>query len=68
MNEVVVALRDGSASKVKAESKGLKVMNLSDAAEWADVIDSTPDELQAAIYKNHIEQEQGEHQLRLPMA
>ena len=32
--EVVVALRDGSASKAKAESKGLKVMNLSDAAEW----------------------------------
>ena len=44
-------------SKSKAESKGLKVMNLSDAAEWADVIMIlTPDELQAAIYKNHIEQ------------
>ena len=35
--EVVVALRDGSASKEKAESKGLKVMSLSDAAEWAEV-------------------------------
>ena len=35
--EVVVALRDGSASKAKAESKGLKVMGLSDAAEWAEV-------------------------------
>ena len=57
VKEVVVALRDGSASKVKAESKGLKVMNLSDAAEWADVVMIlTPDELQAAIYKNHIEQ------------
>jgi len=55
--EVVVALRDGSASKAKAESKGLKVMNLSDAAEWADVaMILTPDELQASIYKNHIEQ------------
>ena len=55
--EVVVALRDGSASKAKAESKGLKVMNLSDAAEWAEVaMILTPDELQAAIYKNHIEQ------------
>ena len=55
--EVVVALRDGSASKAKAESKGLKVMNLSDAAEWAEVaMILTPDELQASIYKNHIEQ------------
>ena len=32
--EVVVALRDGSASKAKAESKGLSVMNMSDAGEW----------------------------------
>jgi ketol-acid reductoisomerase len=57
VKEVVVALRDGSASKVKAESKGLKVMNLSDAAEWADVaMILTPDELQATVYKNHIEQ------------
>jgi ketol-acid reductoisomerase len=32
-------------------------MNLSDAAEWADVVMIlTPDELQAQIYKNHIEQ------------
>ena len=57
VKDVVVALRDGSASKAKAESKGLKVMNLSDAAEWADVcMILTPDELQATIYKNHIEQ------------
>ena len=57
VKEVVVALRDNSASKAKAESKGLKVMNLSDAAEWADVcMILTPDELQATIYKNHIEQ------------
>ena len=57
VKEVVVALRDGSSSKEKAESKGLKVMNLSDAAEWADVVMIlTPDELQATIYKNHIEQ------------
>ena len=38
VKEVVVALREGSSSKAKAESKGLKVMNLSDAAEWADVV------------------------------
>ena len=57
VKEVVVALRDGSSSAAKAESKGLKVMNLSDAAEWADIVMIlTPDELQASIYKNHIEQ------------
>ena len=57
VKEIVVALREGSSSAAKAESKGLKVMNLSDAAEWADVVMIlTPDELQAAIYKNHIEQ------------
>jgi len=57
VKEVVVALRDGSPSKVKAESKGLKVMNLSDAAEWADVVMIlTPAEIQATIYKNHNEQ------------
>ena len=57
VKDVAVALREGSSSIAKAESKGLKVMNLSDAAEWADVVMIlTPDELQAQIYKNHIEQ------------
>ena len=57
VKEVVVALREGSSSKKKAESQGLRVMSLSDAAAWADVVMVlTPDELQAIIYKNHIEQ------------
>jgi len=57
VKEVVVALREGSSSKKKAEAQGLKVMSLSDAAEWADVLMMlTPDELQAQIYKNHVEQ------------
>ena len=57
VKEVAVALREGSSSKKKAESQGLQVMSLSDAAEWADVVMIlTPDELQAQIYKNHIEQ------------
>ena len=57
VKEVVVALREGSSSIKKAESKGLKVMSLSDAAAWADVVMVlTPDELQSIIYKNHIEQ------------
>ena len=57
IKNVVIALREGSPSKKKAESQGLKVMSLSDAAEWADVVMVlTPDELQSQIYKNHIEQ------------
>jgi len=57
VKEVVVALREGSPSKKKAESQGLRVMSLSDAAEWADIVMIlTPDELQAQIYKNHVEQ------------
>ena len=56
VKEVVVALRDGSSSIKKAESAGLKVMSLSDAAAWADVVMMlTPDELQSEIYKNNIE-------------
>jgi ketol-acid reductoisomerase len=57
VKEVVVALREDSSSRKKAEASGLKVMNLSDAAAWADVVMIlTPDELQAQIYKNHVEQ------------
>jgi len=57
VKQVVVALRERSPSVKKAESQGLKVMSLSDAAAWADVVMIlTPDELQAQIYKNHVEQ------------
>ena len=57
VKEVVVALREGSSSRKKAEAQGLKVMSLSDAAGWADILMMlTPDELQSQIYKNHIEQ------------
>ena len=61
VKEIVIALREGSPSRKKAEDQGLKVMSLSDAAEWADVLMVlTPDELQSQIYKNHIEQRIGE--------
>jgi len=57
VKEVVVALREGSSSITKAEAEGLKVMSMSDAAEWADILMMLiPDELQADVYKNHIEQ------------
>ena len=55
--ELVVALSAGSSSIKKAAGEGLKVMAVSDAAAWADVVMMlTPDELQSEIYKNHIEQ------------
>ena len=57
VTEIVVALREGSSSIKKAEQAGLKVMNISDAAEWADVVMIlATDELQSGSYKNHIEQ------------
>jgi len=53
--DVVVGLREGSASRAKAEKAGLKVMNTSDAAAWADVIMILiPDELQADVYAREI--------------
>ena len=52
VKEVVVALREGSSSIKKAQEAGLKVMSLSDAAAWADVVMMlTPDELQSEIYR-----------------
>ncbi|NCW14249.1 MAG: ketol-acid reductoisomerase [Rhodobacteraceae bacterium] len=45
---VVVALREGSASAKKAEGEGLQVMGIAEAAAWCDLIMFTmPDELQA---------------------
>ena len=62
--KVVVALRRFFKIIKKAESAGLKVMPLSDAAAWADVVMMlTPDELQSEIYKNHIEQRMKEEQV-----
>ena len=56
-SDVVVALREGSSSAKKAEAEGLRVMSMSDAAEWADIMMMLiPDELQADVWKNHIEQ------------
>jgi ketol-acid reductoisomerase len=48
---VAVALRKGSTSAAKAEGAGLKVMEVAEAAKWADVVMMlTPDELQGEIY------------------
>ncbi len=56
VKEIVVALREGSATAKKVEAAGLKVMNVADAAKWADVMMmAAPDELQAEIWTDHIE-------------
>lgn len=55
--DVVVGLRDGSASAAKAQEAGLKVMSIGDAAKWADVIMMlAPDTEQKNIYDEHIKQ------------
>ncbi len=53
--ELAVALRKGSGSANKAEAQNLKVLEVADAAKWADVMMMlTPDELQADIYREHL--------------
>jgi ketol-acid reductoisomerase len=53
--KVAVGLREGSPSRKKAEGAGLKVMTVSEAAKWADVIMILlPDELQAGVYAEEI--------------
>ncbi|MEN3931355.1 ketol-acid reductoisomerase [Microvirga sp. W0021] len=55
VKEVAVALRKGSSSAAKAEKEGFKVMDVSEAAKWADVVMMlTPDELQGDIYRDHL--------------
>ncbi len=55
VQEVVVALRAGSGSAKKAEAEGIKVMEVAEAAQWADVMMMlTPDELQADIYRESL--------------
>ena len=54
--EVVVGLRDGSASAQKATGSGLAVKSVEDATAWADlVMILAPDEFQAKIYTDNIE-------------
>ena len=55
VKDVVVALRPGSASAKKAEKANLKVMDVTAAAKWADLLMIlTPDELQGDIYRHSI--------------
>ncbi|NPA90605.1 MAG: ketol-acid reductoisomerase [Chloroflexi bacterium] len=53
--EVVVGLYSGSRSWAKAEEEGLRVMNVADAAQWADMIMLLiPDTAQPSVYKTDI--------------
>ena len=55
VKDVAVALRKGSHGVKKAEGEKLKVMEVAEAAKWADVMMMlTPDELQADIYRDHL--------------
>jgi ketol-acid reductoisomerase len=54
--DVTVALREGSASAVKAKNAGLKVATVAKAVAAADlVMILTPDEFQSTLYRDEIE-------------
>ncbi|MEM1021161.1 MAG: ketol-acid reductoisomerase [Pseudomonadota bacterium] len=53
--EVAIALREGSATRAKAENAGFSVMSNAEAAAWADVLMIlAPDEHQAEIYATDV--------------
>src|SRR6202521_4008182 len=53
VKDVAVVLRKGSQGVKKAGGEKLKVMEVAEAAKWADVMMMlTPGELQADIYNN----------------
>jgi len=55
VKNVVVALREGSATKAKAEADGFEVLSVADAAKDSDLMMmAAPDELQAGIWKDSI--------------
>jgi ketol-acid reductoisomerase len=56
VKEVAAALRPGASAK-KAEAQNFKVLDVTEAARWADVMMMvTPDELQADIYRESLHQ------------
>jgi ketol-acid reductoisomerase len=55
VKDVAIALRKASGSAKKAEGEKFKVMEVAEAAKWADVVMMlTPDELQGDIYRDHL--------------
>jgi ketol-acid reductoisomerase len=61
VREVAVALRSGSGSIAKAEAEGLRVIEPGDVGAFADVVMVlTPDELQAQLYRDHLQRQMKE--------
>jgi len=55
VKDIVVALREGSTARKKAEAENLKVVSPAEAAKWADVVMVlTPDEGQSHLYKQDL--------------
>ena len=55
VKNVRIALREDSSSVSKAKEAGYEVMNVADAAKWADVMMmATPDELQSQIWEESL--------------
>ena len=55
INNVVIALREDSKSRKKAESDGFQVMSVDEASKWSDIcMVLVPDELQADLYQNYL--------------
>jgi ketol-acid reductoisomerase len=55
VQDVRVALREGSSTAKKVEADGLQVMTVAEGAKWADLMMmATPDELQAGIYNSEV--------------
>ena len=53
--EVVLGLRLGGQSDVKARDYGFKTMSIEDAVKWADIVQILiPDEIQADVYEKQI--------------
>ena len=56
VEQVTVGLRAGSGSRIKAENAAFQVAEAAEAAADADIVMIlTPDELQPALYRDHIE-------------
>ena len=65
VKNVRIALKEGSTSIQKAEAAGYKVMTVSEAANWADVMMmATPDELQSQIWEEHLKDNMINRKLR----
>ena len=55
VNDIAVALREGSSTRTKAEGADFKCMTAAEGAKWADVVMVlVPDELQADLYANDL--------------